>query len=394
MNTVVSVFGVEPRRIGGNENFARELSKQLGQNGWRSVLCFLTEPPSDVRSYLELPNVRIEILENSWRPNVAAAKNLRKILRKYQARILHLHFVGFLGLLPWVGRLAAAEQVFYTDQASRPMDYVARRAPFWKRRLVRLINWPITKVIGVSNYNYRCMTTLDVLPAERFERIYNSVDLTRVSEDPERADNFRRRFGIPENCRLIAQVSWIIPEKGIPDLLEATRVVVSQKKDVHLVLVGDGSHQEQYERLAAEKDLQDHVTWTGLIQDPFAEGVYDAADVVCQVSRWQEAFGWVIAEAMAYRKPVVGTTVGGIPEIIEDGKNGFLVEPANPAQIAEKLLLLLGNDGLRKEMGEAARDTVKRKFDLEKNVARLLHLYGISPPEAEDLLAHEDSGAN
>ncbi len=98
MNTVVSVFGVEPRRIGGNESFARELSNQLAQYGWQSVLCFLTEPPADVRRYLELPNVTIEILEDSWRPNLPAAKNLIRILRRYRPRILHLHFVGFLGL--------------------------------------------------------------------------------------------------------------------------------------------------------------------------------------------------------------------------------------------------------------------------------------------------------
>ncbi len=379
MNTVVSVFGVEPRRIGGNESFARELSNQLAQYGWQSVLCFLTEPPADVRRYLELPNVTIEILEDSWRPNLPAAKNLIRILRRYRPRILHLHFVGFLGLFPWIGRLISAERIFFTDQSSRPENYVARRAPAWKRLLVRLINWPLTKVIGVSKYNYRCMTTLDLLPAERFECIYNSVDFKRVAESAERAADFRRRHVIPETRKLVTQVSWIIPEKGIPDLLEAVRLVALEDKDVQLVLVGDGSHREEYEKLAARIGLEDQVTWAGLIQDPLAEGVYDAADVVCQVSRWQEAFGWVIAEAMAYRKPVIGTTVGGIPELIQDGKTGVLVEPGNPSQIAEKVLLLLRDERLRKEMGQAGRDVAIIQFDLQKNVARLIELYGLSP---------------
>lgn len=384
MKTAVSVFGVEPRRIGGNENFARELSRQLAQREWKSVLCFLSEPPADVRAYLEGPNVSIEILTNSWRPSFSATKNFGKILRKYRPKILHLHFVGFLSFFPWVGRLLSAEKIFFTDQSSRPENYVARRAPLWKRVLGRLINWPLTKVIGVSNYNRRCMMTLDLLPADRLECIYNSVDLKRVSESTRQRVNFHERYSIPDNRKLITQVSWLIPEKGIADLLEAARYVLLEEENVQLVLVGDGSHREAYERLAAELGLSDHVTWTGLIQDPLAEGVYQAADIVCQVSRWQEAFGWVIAEAMAYRKPVIGTKVGGIPEVIDDGRTGFLVEPGNPKQIAEKLLQLLRDDRLSNQLGQAGRDTVLTKFDLEKNVTRLLRLYGVLPTEQKD----------
>jgi glycosyltransferase involved in cell wall biosynthesis len=381
MKTVVSVFGVEPRRIGGNENFARELSLQLAKNEWRSVLCFLTEPPPEVRNYLTLPNVSIEILEDAWRPSFSATKKLGKILRKYQPEILHLHFVGFLNLFNWVGRLLSTRRIFFTDQASRPENYLAHRASLWKRVAVRLINFPLTKVICVSNYNYRCMTALDVLPSERFECIYNSVDLSRVSESADRAAAFRRRYGIAANRKVIVQVSWLIPEKGLPDLLEATRQLLTKEQNVQLVLVGDGSHREEYEKLGAELGIDGHVTWAGLIQDPFAEGVYDAADILCQVSRWQEAFGWVLAEAMAYKKPVVGTKVGGIPEIIQDGKTGYLVDPGNPSQLAEKLFQLLQNDALRREMGEAGCERVKTTFNLQKNVARVIELYGISSPD-------------
>jgi glycosyltransferase involved in cell wall biosynthesis len=379
MNTIVSVFGVEPRRIGGNESFARELSSQLHEHGWRSVLCFLTEPPEGVRDYLSLPNVSIEVLNNSWHPNLSAAKEFRRILRTYRPKIVHLHFVGFIGLFPWLARLTSARRVFFTDQGSHPENYAAQRSPLWKRLLVRMINWPITKVICVSNYNYRCLTTLDVLPSERFECIYNSVDFSRVLESEERAASFRRQYAIPENRRLITQVSWIIPEKGIPDLLEAVRLVVRENSDVQLVLVGDGSYREEYAKLAAEMGIAGHVTWTGLITDPFVAGVYDAADIVCQVSRWQEAFGWVIAEAMAYRKPVIGTLVGGIPELIENDKTGALVPPGDPNQIAQKLLRLLGDDKLRQQMGQAGHDSAVSRFNLHKNVSRLMELYGIRP---------------
>ncbi len=142
------------------------------------------------------------------------------------------------------------------------------------------------------------MTALDVLPSERLVMIYNSIDFSRVPGNSETAEGFRRRYSIPAGRSLVVQVSWIIPEKGIVDLLETARLVLSRNRNVQFVLVGDGSHREEYTRLAAEMGLGEHVTWTGLVEDPFGEGVYAAADVVCQVSRWEELFGYVVAEVL------------------------------------------------------------------------------------------------
>jgi glycosyltransferase involved in cell wall biosynthesis len=380
MKTVVSVFGVTPFRIGGPESFARELSKQLGERGWKSVLCFSSKPPEDVLNYLKLPNVCLEVVRDLETPDPirwAAVKDLVGILRKYHPDILHLHFTGFIGPFPWLARIFAVSQVFFTDQSSRSAFHAPRRAPFWKRGLARLVNWPITRVICASNYGYKCFTTLDLLSVERFSMIYNGVDLSRVPLHSQPAWNFRRKYSISEKRAIVLQVSWMIPQKGIEDLLDAASMVLSRHQEAHFVLVGEGLYREQYTKYAAEKGLKDHVTFTGLIEDPFAEGVYAAADVVCQVSRWEELFGFVIAEAMASSKPVVATRVGGIPELIEDGETGFLVPRGDASQIADKISMLLANRSLRERMGSAARRVAEAKFDVRSNVAHLVRLYGI-----------------
>jgi len=377
MPKVVSVFGIEPFRIGGNETFARELSLQLGQQGWESVLCFLTPPPDDVRKFLSLPNVTLEILENSIGVNKAGALGLWRILRRHRPEIVHLHFINFLGLFPWIARFSFVKKVFITDHGSRPAGYIPRRAPLWKRTLVRLINLPLTKVTCVSNYGYRCFTALDLLPKDRFKMIYNSVDLTRVAPNAKLGTEFRMRFGIPADRKIVLQVSWIIPEKGIPDLLEAARLVVQQNDKVHFVLVGEGAFRQQYTEDAKRMGLEGHITWAGLIADPFGEGVYDAADIVCQVSNWEEVFGWVIAEAMAYMKPVIGTRVGGIPELVLDGETGFLVERSDSAAIADRIVRLATDEASRERMGHAARKITEEKFNLRKNVAQLVECYGL-----------------
>jgi glycosyltransferase involved in cell wall biosynthesis len=377
MPTAVSVFGVQPIRIGGTETFARELSVQLGQKGWNSVLCFETEPPEEIANFLKLPNVTVEVLKDPTDFNWTATTQLGSILRRYRADILHLHFTGFVGAYPWLAQFSSVKKVFFTDHSSRPDNYVPARAPFWKRSLVHVINYPITKVICVSKYGCHCAKTLDLLPSNRFELVYNGVDLSRVNADRARAAGFRRRFNIPDDKKIIVQVSWIIPEKGITDLLEVARLVSSKRADAQFVIVGDGPYREQFTKQAHDMGLGENVTWTGLMKDPFGEGVYDAADVVCQLSRWQEVFGWMIAEAMAFGKPVVATRVGGIPELIDEGKTGFLVERGDVNTAAERVLSLLDDEGLRKTLGCAGRQKTETKFNLRTNIGELLRVYGI-----------------
>ena len=378
MPTLVSVFGVDPKRIGGTETFARELSLQLGARGWQSVLCFLSEPPEHVRRFLELPNVLIRVYGGPNDSSVKVGRSLAGITREHRPEILHLHYMGFLNFYSWVARLQSVKQVFFTDHHSRSAQYVPSRAPLWKRSAARFINGPLTRVISVSNYGYDCMTAFDLLPQSRFQMIYNGVDLTRVNSDPDVARAFRRRYSIPDERAIVTQVSWIIPEKGITDFLETARLVTEQDRNVQFVLVGDGSYREQYMKDATAMGIEDRVTWTGMVEDPFGEGVFAAADVICQFSRWEEVFGWMIAEGMAHGKPVVATRVGGIPELITDGVTGYLVERGDTEAMSERLQVRLADPALRERMGEAGRVVVSEKFDLRKNVAQLIRSYGIS----------------
>jgi glycosyltransferase involved in cell wall biosynthesis len=378
MPTLVSVFGVEPRRIGGTETFARELSLQLGKRGWKSVLCFLAEPTEEVRRFLDLPNTSLDVYATTKDSSFKTGRNLATITRGHRPEILHLHFTGFLNFYSWIARLQSVKQVFFTDHHSRSAGYVPARAPFWKRRAARFINGPLTKVISVSNYGYECMTAFDLLPRNRFQMIYNGVDLSRVKIDAQLASDFRRRYSIPAERAIVTQVSWVIPEKGISDFLETARLVTTQDRNVQFVMVGDGAHREHYMKDAAAMGIEDRVTWTGMVEDPFGEGVFAAADIVCQFSRWEEVFGWMIAEAMAHGKPVVATRVGGIPELINGGRSGFLVDRSDTVAMSKRIFTLLGDPALRARMGEAGRETVVNKFDLRKNVAQLITSYGIS----------------
>ncbi len=370
-----SVFGVEPLRIGGVECYARELSGQLGELGWGSLLCFLSPPPPSIRRFLELPNVRIEVFEQATKSSASGAWQMARILRKHRPAVLHLHFTEFFGPFPWLARFNGVKKVFYTDHISHPAGWLVVRRPAWKRAAIRIVDAPVTNVFCVSEYNRHCFTGLGGLPPDRFHCIYNGVDFGRIAEGLSQSREFRRRHSIPQDRVLVMQVSWMIPEKGFADLLQAAELVLRKRSDFHFILVGEGPCRQEYAQMAERLGLGPHVTFTGRLQDPVAEGAYAAADIVCQVSRWEEAFGWAITEAMASGKPVVATRVGGIPEIITDGESGCLVDRGDIPAIAEKLLLLADAPALRESFGETGRRICGTKFDVKKNVTSLIRFY-------------------
>lgn len=343
------------------------------------VCCvFNRNPIGEVKRFLDLPSVSINVYAGPSDGTFKAGKGIARIISNHRPEILHLHYFSFINPYSWIARLRSVKQVFFTDHHSRPLGYIATRGPLWKRAIGRVVNDPLTKVFCVSNYGHKCMSSFGLLPRDRFQMIYNGVDLSRVKSDPRRAIDFRRRYSIPLDRSIVTQVSWVIPEKGILDFLETARVVSRQRRDIQFVIVGEGDYRQEYMRRAAGMGIEDRVTWTGMVEDAFVEGVFEAADVVCQFSRWEEVFGWTIAEAMAHGKPVVTTRVGGIPELIQDNESGYLVDRGDIETMSDKVLTLLNDKLLREQMGSKGKDTAQQKFNLRSNVAELIAAYGLA----------------
>jgi glycosyltransferase involved in cell wall biosynthesis len=362
-------------RFGVAERLARETAVRLGAVGWRTVLCFDREPTGEVLERLGVPRTSLDTFPDAARQGWRGVRNMIRLLRRYRPRVLHLQFTPFLSAYPWLARLYGVKTVLFTDHGSRPEGHVTHRAGFWKRVAGKFLAAPYSGVVEVSDYNRRTLIAAGYVDAERVKRIYHGADPDRCA-DPSQGIQFRRRHGIPLERTLVLQVSWIIPEKGIADLLGAARLVLDRDPNVHFAFVGEGAGRDRYTREAESLGIAGNVTWTGLSKDPFGEGVFAAADISCQMSRWEEAFGCVIAEAMFHSKPVVATRVGGIPEVVRDGETGFLVARGDQSAMADKILLLAGDAGLRQRMGQAGRRLAEVEFDARKNLGPVLEMYG------------------
>ena len=154
-------------------------------------------------------------------------------------------------------------------------------------------------------------------------------------------------------------------EKGVQILLTALTHLDNRIRSLRCFIVGEGPYRKTLEGLVHANHHDRTVLFTGRLTRRALLEFLALADVVVLPSLWDEPFPYACLEAMAMSKPVVASNVGGFPEIIADGNNGFLVEPADDQAIAQKLVYLLDNDGIRKNIGLRARETVKRNFRLE-----------------------------
>jgi glycosyltransferase involved in cell wall biosynthesis len=376
METVVSLYGVQPLRIGGVETFLREITLQLRERGYRHVVVFHAEPSAIAQRYLQEAGLPYEVAPEIHASGWTAVRAISYSLRRHRPEVLHFSFLTLLGPIPWIARLLGVKRVFFTDQASRLSSEVHRTSS-WKRVIAQVLQIPVTGIMCVSKMNRRMGVERGVFPEDRTFVLYNGSVLPAVQRAPELSEKFRRRFQIAPDAQVVAVLCWMIPEKGISDLLDAAPAVLARIPNAHFVIGGAGPSLEDFRAQARRLGIADKVTFTGLIENPQEEGILAACDILCQPSRWQEAFGWVLTEAMGFERAVVATDVGGIPEVVEHGVTGLLCPPSQPPALAETLITLLADPVRRKKMGIAGRKRAVDHFDLTRKVAELLEYYGI-----------------
>lgn len=159
----------------------------------------------------------------------------------------------------------------------------------------------------------------------------------------------RRQFGIGDSDKVILFVGTLGPVKGVKYLIDAMPVIKREHPAARLLIVGDGMDRDDLEAQTNRLNMEKDITFYGRTNNAVRDECLAASDLFVLPSL-SEGFPNVIAEAMAAGLPIVTTRVRGLPEIVADGKNGFLVEPANSSQLAEKVSFILNSDSLRVEM--------------------------------------------
>jgi glycosyltransferase involved in cell wall biosynthesis len=208
----------------------------------------------------------------------------------------------------------------------------------------------------------------DVVPVDL---IYNGVDLQRYDHQ-EPCCTLPDEYGMEPGSQIVGVVARLEPEKGHPTLFDAWPTVLRAVPDSYLLVVGEGSRRDALEAQARELRIAHRVVFTGRRDD--VPAVTAALDVAVLPS-YREAQGLTILEAMALSRPVVASDVGGIPEMIQDGKTGLLVPPHDPEALAAAIIWLLTNHPLADTLGRAGHDLVPDRFCIELMVRAIEGIY-------------------
>ena len=190
--------------------------------------------------------------------------------------------------------------------------------------------------------------------------IYNSISLERF----DAGCSLREQLEIRADEVVVAFLGQIREIKGVADFIAMARRIADP--NARFLIAGECRDPEKFPGSYSEQDLENlaggdsRIRYIGYVKD--VENVYHTADVVVVPSRWQEPLGLINLEAGACRKPVVATRVGGIPEVVQDGVNGYLVEPGDVDALTERVSELIADPSLRTRMGEAGRTRVEQDF--------------------------------
>jgi len=231
------------------------------------------------------------------------------------------------------------------------------------------------KIIAVSNFTKWELTNYYKIPERKIKVIHNGVDINKFkpAEDKRKV---KAELGFNPDDIAIVSVGRLYARKGLFTLIQSIPAVIKRFPNAKFIISGKGQSDEMKKLIAhAERiGVKNNIIFTGYYPDKKLPKLYQAADVFA-FSTFYEHHPFAVLEALATGLPVVTTTVGGISETIESGRNGFLVEPFNEKQFADKILYLLEHSGFAAEMGTLARKNVVEQLDWRIVVKDAMRVY-------------------
>ena len=359
---------------GGAQTFVVTLAGRLKRQGVDVAICSLRGPQEEgpPTARLEVPVWHVD--RKIWDPRQFFA--VLRLLERERFDVVHAHLSASCLFGPVAARLARVPRVIVHDHGGA--NFWTGPVPQWPVArwlyliLDRLVQRWVDHVIAVSKFvaSYRLDTRRS--DAARLRVIPNFVDLASLRAQEGAREEVLEEFGLSKDALIIGTAGRLAEEKGHHVLLEAMAVSSHVPADAVLLLVGDGQLRQELEERAEGLGLAGRTRITGWRED--APRLITAMDVFVMPSLF-ETFGNALVEAMALGKPVIATSVGGMPEILSCPEFGVLVPPNDPGALAEAIGRLSASALVRQTLGAAGRRHVEENFSLDVVTGRISGLY-------------------
>ncbi|MBV8394728.1 MAG: glycosyltransferase [Actinobacteria bacterium] len=298
------------------------------------------------------------------------------LIRRTRPHILHTH-TAKAGA---VGRVAAALAgdarppiIVHTFHGHVLRGYFNPVVSRVFRILERVLASETTRLVAVGPQVRDDLVALGVAPPEKFTVIRLGIDLEdRITGEDDRREELRRLFGVPPETFVVGWIGRMTAIKRVPDVLSAFSRLLELGVDARLCLVGDGPDRERVERAAHELGISRSTLFIGYQRD--VAPYYAFFDALLLPSA-NEGTPVVAIEALASRRPVVATRVGGVPDVVTDAVDGYLVSVGDVDTMSRRLAELARDPELRRSFGEAGRERVVQRYRVQRLIDDVDALY-------------------
>ncbi|MFH1508116.1 MAG: glycosyltransferase [Candidatus Omnitrophota bacterium] len=370
LNRKKKLLFVHPNlEVGGAEENRLSVLKYMDKNKYDIRLCCLTRKGKIAEEIegLGYPVDFLGVSDNSYDITTTAA--LYKYIKKNNFDIVHSCLINTNLHSRIAARLAGVPVIISEEQS----EY-ERYNPF-VRFLLKPVNRYLSswtdRIVVCSNGTGRAIAREDHIPFEKFLVLHNAIDPDKFKVVKSR-ETVLREFGLSVSDKVVGYVGSLAKRKGHMYLLEAFSRLARERDGLKLLLIGDGLLRGSLEKRASRDDLKGKVIFAGQRRD--VPDILSILDVFASASMF-EAFGIVLIEAMYMGVSCAAFRVGGIPEIIENGKSGILVTPRDIDGLALAIKRLLDDQGLANKFADAARIRVRDNFTADKYADKLDSLY-------------------
>lgn len=348
--------------IGGLEKTAIAIASDL--TGYEHHLWCLTEK-GPLADSVEERGVAVRAFGFTGGMSVAAVARLAAAMRRERFAIVHGH-----GLYPSIWARTAALLAGVRTRIVHVQTLYVGLTTLLKMKL-RVLSAVTSRVIAVSEAVKETLVREIGIAPGAIDVVYNSACDMRLADGRAR-EEVRRQLGAGD-AFVVGSVGRLEEIKGHGFLIDAMKQCADRKVDARCLFIGDGPERPRLAARAAELGIADRVHFLGMRDDiaPFLA----ASDALAQPSILREGLPLALAEGASAGLPLIATSVGGNVEIVIDGRNGFLVPPADPSAIAGRIALLAGDRENARRMGMNARGLWQERFSRERMLRDIRNLY-------------------
>lgn len=349
--------------IGGAEKQLLLLIKNLDKQRFLPVLIALRD--GRMRQDFE-EVVEVKVIGKRWKFDPFFIWELTKVIKREKPDILHT----FMFTSNTWGRIAGIITGIPVIVASERCVDLWKK---WHHKLIDRILLQYTKKIIANSHSVRDFyQKTEKIPDEKIKVVYNGIEFEKIEKVKVDFGKKKRELNLENAKWIVGTGGRFTLQKGFTYLLKAIPDVIKKFPECHFILIGDGFLMNEFKNLVKKSGIEKNVIFTGYRKDILE--IFSICDLIVVPSLF-EGMPNIVLEAMAIRKPVVGSYIPEIKEIMKDGENGFLVPVKTPDVISEKIIVLLQNTELRKKMGESGYETIKEKFNLKGMVEKYERIY-------------------